>query len=215
MTNSTMSVLAIEKAVSVLRSGGVIALPTDTLYALAAAARDAEAVRRVFAIKGREGAKPLPLFVSDLAMAERGAVFLPTAHRLAERFWPGPLTIALPRQPAFESEALAGGDTVALRAPDHEAALAVIAALATPVTATSANRSGGRDPITPSSWRSTSAGVMARSTTSPTPALASSALPRRWSTALDPSRASPATAPSASERSTMPSPDRLGGQRCA
>jgi len=149
MTNSTMSVLAIEKAVSVLRSGGVIALPTDTLYALAAAARDAEAVRRVFAIKGREGAKPLPLFVSDLAMAERVAVFSPTAHRLAERFWPGPLTIALPRQPAFESEALAGGDTVALRAPDHEAALAVIAALATPVTATSANRSGGRDPVSP------------------------------------------------------------------
>src|SRR3972149_3020611 len=87
--------------------------------------------------------------ISVLAMAERVAVFSPTAHRLAERFWPGPLTIALPRQPAFESEALAGGDTVALRAPDHEAALAVIAALAVPVTATSANASGGRPPRPP------------------------------------------------------------------
>src|SRR3972149_10406767 len=101
MTNPTMSLLAIEKAVSVRGSGGVIALPTDTLYALAAAARDADAVRRVFAIKGRAGAKPLPLFVSDLAMAERVAVFSPAAPRLAERFWPGPPTIPLPRQPAF------------------------------------------------------------------------------------------------------------------
>src|SRR3972149_2177873 len=100
MTNSTMSVLAIEKAVSVLRSGGVIALPTDTLYALAAAARDAEAVRRVFAIKGREGAKPLPLFVSDLAMAERVAV-------------------------------------------------TGVARAAMTARATSANRSGGRDPVSP------------------------------------------------------------------
>src|SRR3989304_4691533 len=146
MTNSTMSVLAIEKAVSVLRSGGVIALPTDTLYALAAAARAPGAGPRVFAIKGREGPKPLPLFVSDLAMAERVAVFSPTAHRLAERFWPGPLTIALPRQPPLASVALAGRDTVALRAPDHATALAVIAALATPVTATRAHRSRGRHP---------------------------------------------------------------------
>jgi len=147
MTNSTMSVLAIEKAVSVLRSGGVIALPTDTLYALAAAARDAEAVRRVFAIKGREGAKPLPLFVSDLAMAERVAVFSPTAHRLAERFWPGPLTIALPRQPVFESEALAGGDTVAVRVPDYEFVRRLVRDLGWPVTGTSANRAGARAPV--------------------------------------------------------------------
>ncbi len=139
----------LEKAVSVLRRGGVIAMPTDTLYALAAAARDGAAVRRVFAIKGRGVDKPLPLFVSDLAMAERVAVFSAAARRLAERFWPGPLTIVLLKQPDFESEALAGGDSVALRVPDHDLARAVIEALAAPVTATSANRSGGRDPVSP------------------------------------------------------------------
>src|SRR3972149_9811764 len=96
MTNPTMSLLAIEKAVSVLRSGGVIALPTDTLYALAAAARDADAVRRVFAIKGRAGAKPLPLFVSDLAMAERVAVFSPAAPRLGGGLLPPPPTLPPP-----------------------------------------------------------------------------------------------------------------------
>jgi len=150
MTGSTMSSPAdLERAVSILRRGGVIAMPTDTLYALVAAARDAEAVRRVFAMKGRKFSKPLPLFVSGLAMAERIAVFNPHARRLAGRFWPGPLTIVLPKQPAFESEALAGGDTVALRVPDHDLARAVVEALDAPVTATSANRSSGRDPVSP------------------------------------------------------------------
>jgi len=150
MTGSTMSSPAdLERAVSILRRGGVIAMPTDTLYALVAAARDAEAVRRVFAMKGRKFSKPLPLFVSGLAMAERIAVLNPHARRLAGRFWPGPLTIVLPKQPAFESEALAGGDTVALRVPDHDLARAVVEALDAPVTATSANRSSGRDPVSP------------------------------------------------------------------
>lgn len=137
------------KAVAVLRRGGIIALPTDTLYALAANALDGEAVRRVFATKGRDFDKPLPLFVSDLAMAEGIAVFDERARRLARRFWPGPLTIVLPKQPHFQSEALAGGDTVALRVPDHDLARAVIDAFGGPVTATSANRSAGRDPVSP------------------------------------------------------------------
>ena len=137
----------IEKAVSVLRDGGVIAMPTDTLYALTVRARDAAAVRRVFEIKGRNDGKPMPLFVSDLAMARRFGEFDETASRLAERFWPGALTVVVRRAPGFESEALAGGDTVALRAPANAIALAVIEGAGEPVTGTSANLSGGPDPV--------------------------------------------------------------------
>ncbi|HLF77095.1 MAG TPA: L-threonylcarbamoyladenylate synthase [Dehalococcoidia bacterium] len=137
----------VAKAVSVLRGGGVIALPTDTLYALTALASDAGAVARVYAIKGREGGKALPLFVSSVDMAERIAVLNPMALRLAGRFWPGALTIVLKKRSDFNSHALASGDTVALRVPAHDLARAVIDQLDAPVTATSANRSGGPDPV--------------------------------------------------------------------
>ena len=83
-------------------------------------------MRRVFAIKGRNDGKPLPLFVTDLAMARRFGGVSETAAKLAERFWPGALTVVVKRRADFESEALAGGDTVALRAPDNAIALAVI-----------------------------------------------------------------------------------------
>ena len=139
--------LDVEKAVSVLREGGVIAIPTDTLYALAASALDVGAVERVYAIKGREGGKPLPLFVSGLEMAECYAHFNARARALARRFWPGALTLVLVKRDGFESAALAGGDTVGLRVPAHATALAVLHGLNTPITATSANRSGGPDPL--------------------------------------------------------------------
>ena len=137
----------VEKAVGVLRNGGVIAMPTDTLYALTAAADDAGAVRRVFAIKGREQGRPLPLFVSGTEMAERLAVFNEAARRLAARFWPGQLTIVVPKREDYDSEALAGSQTVGLRVPDHEVARAVVEALDAPVTGTSANLSGGANPV--------------------------------------------------------------------
>src|SRR4051812_32836743 len=95
--------LDIAKAISVLKEGGVIALPTDTLYALAAAALDNGAVERVYAIKGREEGKPMPLFVSDVDMAERYALVNPMARRLAEMFWPGALTIVVPKRDDFAS----------------------------------------------------------------------------------------------------------------
>ena len=136
----------IEEAVSVLRNGGVIAMPSDTLYALTAAASDANAVQRVFDVKGREGARALPLFVADLTMAERIGKFDERARRLANRFWPGQLTIVVDKLPDYESEALTGGSTVALRAPDHAVALAVVRGLGEAVTGTSANLSGGPDP---------------------------------------------------------------------
>jgi L-threonylcarbamoyladenylate synthase len=137
----------LDKAVGVLRDGGVIAMPTDTLYALTAAAEDPEAVRRVFAIKGREPGRPLPLFVSGIKMAEHIAVFDDAAWRLAVRFWPGQLTIVVPKRKDWDSEALSGSSTVGLRVPDHDVARAVVEALGGPVTGTSANLSGGPDPV--------------------------------------------------------------------
>lgn len=138
---------AIDAAVRVLKNGGVIAMPTDTLYALSAASRNADAVRRVYAVKVREQGKPLPLFVSGLEMAETIGQFNAAARALAARFWPGALTIVVPCRAGFTSEALAGGQTVALRQPDNSVALAVIKGVGEPVTATSANRSGDADPV--------------------------------------------------------------------
>jgi L-threonylcarbamoyladenylate synthase len=123
-------------------------MPTDTLYALAAAADDASAVRRVFEIKGRQEGRPLPLFVSSLDMAARLAELSETARRLASRFWPGQLTIVVPKQQNYDSEALAGSPTLGLRVPDNAVAMAVVEALDAPVTGTSANLSGGADPVT-------------------------------------------------------------------
>jgi len=149
MTISSRSPLTnIEAAAAVLRSGGLVALPTDTLYALSALASDAMAVQRVFDLKGREAAKALPLFVSGAAMAERIAVLDGRARRLAARFWPGQLTIVVRKLPSFDSLALGGGETVALRSPDHPLALELLRALGEPITATSANRSGRPDPVT-------------------------------------------------------------------
>jgi L-threonylcarbamoyladenylate synthase len=138
----------VDVAVAKLAAGGVIAFPTDTLYALAADATNDGAVARVFDIKGREGGKPLPLFVAGLEMAEAIAEVTDLGRCLAARFWPGALTIVWRRHPEFRSEALAGGATVALRAPDHPFALEVVRRLGRPVTATSANLSGGPDPVT-------------------------------------------------------------------
>jgi L-threonylcarbamoyladenylate synthase len=143
----------VEAAVGILRNGGVIAMPTDTLYALTAVASDATAVKRVYAIKGREGGKALPLFVADPEMAETAGVFNPGARCLARRFWPGPLTIVVPRRGDFHSDALAGLDTVALRQPNSEIAQSIIEGVGDPVTGTSANRSGGRDPVSPAEVR--------------------------------------------------------------
>ena len=135
------------RAVSVLQNGGVIAMPTDTLYALTAAAGDASAVRRVFEIKGREEGKPLPLFVSNIEMASRIAELSEEATKLASLFWPGQLTIIVSKRQDYDSDALAGSLTVGLRMPANEIAQAVVKEFDGPVTGTSANRSGGPNPI--------------------------------------------------------------------
>lgn len=139
---------AIAQAASVLRKGGLVAFPTDTLYALGADASNPRAIRRVFAAKGRSLTSPIPLLIADLAMAVQLVGELPKAAvRLAERYWPGPLTLVLWAPRGFSTLLTAGTDRIGLRVPDSAIALALIRRFGRPVTGTSANRSRGTDPL--------------------------------------------------------------------
>ncbi|WNG24608.1 threonylcarbamoyl-AMP synthase [Cystobacter fuscus] len=137
------------RAVELLRRGGVIALPTETVYGLAANAEDELAVRRVFAIKGRPATHPLIVHVAEAQALSSWARHVPEdAWRLAEAFWPGPLTLVLPRSPRATDAVTGGQDTVALRVPHHPLARAVLEALGGGVAAPSANRFGRVSPTT-------------------------------------------------------------------
>jgi L-threonylcarbamoyladenylate synthase len=132
---------ALEHAASVLRAGGLVAFPTETVYGLGAHALDPDAVRRVFEAKGRPSFNPLIIHVADAGAAERLAARWPdSASRLAERFWPGPLTLVVPRGSAVPDIVTAGLETVALRVPAHRLALALLRASSLPLAAPSANR---------------------------------------------------------------------------
>jgi L-threonylcarbamoyladenylate synthase len=134
---------ALAEAVAVLKGGGLVAYPSDTVYGLGAAASDEQAVARVFAVKGRPSEKALSLLLADAEdMAPLCADVPVAAKLLAERFWPGPLTLVLWRSPAFHSAAVGGSDRVAVRVPDHAFLRELIRALGEPITGTSANRSG-------------------------------------------------------------------------
>jgi L-threonylcarbamoyladenylate synthase len=134
---------SLAEAIAVLRGGGLIAYPSDTVYGLGAAASDERAVERAFGVKGRLTGKALSLLLADVDdMTPLCAEVPPDAKLLAERFWPGPLTLVLRRSPPFQSAALGGGDNVALRVPDHLFLRELIRALGEPITGTSANRSG-------------------------------------------------------------------------
>ena len=133
----------IETAINTLRDGGVVAIPTDTLYGLAACAFDETAVAKVFELKGRPAGMALPLLLADAGDSHKCAVDLPPAFgRLAERFWPGALTLIARKSDAVPYAVTAGMDTVGLRVPDHPLARSVARLLGTPITGTSANRSG-------------------------------------------------------------------------
>ncbi|MGD9981324.1 MAG: L-threonylcarbamoyladenylate synthase [Hyphomonadaceae bacterium] len=136
--------MSVEKAAEILRTGGLVVFPTETVYGLGADAANPRAVARIFAAKGRPRFNPLISHVLGLDEAERHGVFHPHARALAERFWPGPLTIvALRRAESPVAElACAGLATIALRAPAHPLARALLAAFGGPVVAPSANRSG-------------------------------------------------------------------------
>ncbi|MCY4066055.1 MAG: L-threonylcarbamoyladenylate synthase [Rhodospirillaceae bacterium] len=131
-----------------LRSGGLVAFPTETVYGLGADAGDDRAVARIFAAKGRPRFNPLIVHAPDLAAHRAWAVFDERALRLADAFWPGALTLVLPRTPDAPVSRLvsAGLDTVAVRAPDHPVAQALMRAAGCPVAAPSANRSGRLSP---------------------------------------------------------------------
>ncbi|UCC62623.1 MAG: threonylcarbamoyl-AMP synthase [Anaerolineae bacterium] len=137
------------QAAQVLAAGGLVAFPTDTVYGVGAHAFDADAVERLYTAKERPRTMAIPILlasVTDLPLAAREVP--PVAQRLAEAFWPGALTIVLPRQPALPLVLTAGADSVAVRVPDHPVTCALIAALGAPLAATSANISGQPSPIT-------------------------------------------------------------------
>jgi L-threonylcarbamoyladenylate synthase len=133
----------------VIQAGGVIAYPTDTFYGLGADPRDAEAVRRIFAIKGREAGQPILLLLHDRSeVAAWASAVTPSAERLMERFWPGPLTLVFPAAPRVLPELTGGSGTIGLRVPGNVLTRELLRTLGTALTGTSANRSGGRDPRT-------------------------------------------------------------------
>jgi L-threonylcarbamoyladenylate synthase len=135
---------AIARAAALIRAGRLVAVPTETVYGLAADATSGEAVAGIYAAKGRPSFNPLIVHVASMAQAGTLADFPPAAHRLAERFWPGPLTMVLPLRTGSPVSALvtAGLPTIALRMPAHPAMQALIAASGRPLAAPSANASG-------------------------------------------------------------------------
>ncbi|MGH7242842.1 MAG: L-threonylcarbamoyladenylate synthase [Phycisphaerales bacterium] len=139
----------IAEAVERLRSGGLVAFPTETVYGLGADALREEAVRRVFEVKGRPAHNPLIVHVSGEAMARRVAADWPAdAHKLAERFWPGPLSIVVPKVASVPEIVTGGGPNVAVRCPSHPLTLALLEAFGGPLVGPSANVSGFVSPTT-------------------------------------------------------------------
>src|SRR5262245_12775603 len=132
----------IARAADVLRRGGLVVFPTETVYGLGAHARDREAVERIFAAKGRPANNPLIVHAADESAARALAQTWPeAAARLAQRFWPGPLTLVVPKSDGVPDVVTAGGPTVALRVPAHPVALALLREAGIPLAAPSANRS--------------------------------------------------------------------------
>ncbi|MFE2153739.1 L-threonylcarbamoyladenylate synthase [Streptomyces lavendulae] len=139
----------IEAAAGVLRAGGLVALPTETVYGLGANAEDAAAIARTFQVKGRPPTHPLIVHIGGAEQLDDWVRDVPdTARLLAEHFWPGPLTLVLRRGPRVPLEATGGLETVAVRVPDHPVALALLSAFGGGVTAPSANRFGSVSPTT-------------------------------------------------------------------
>ncbi len=139
----------IARAAQVIHNGGLVAFPTETVYGLGADALNVQAVARIFAAKERPAADPLIVHLSG--MEQIGSVartIPPIAEKLAKTFWPGPLTLILPKQPAVPDAVTSGLDTVAVRVPDHPVALELIRVANRPIAAPSANRFGHTSPTT-------------------------------------------------------------------
>lgn len=133
----------IDRAVEVLRSGGLVAFPTETVYGLGADASNPEAIKKIYAAKGRPRNHPLIVHLSDATRIGMWAAAMPEAgERLAQRFWPGPLTLIVKRAPGVSDLVTGGQDTIALRVPAHAVAQALLTAFGGGIAAPSANRYG-------------------------------------------------------------------------
>src|SRR6266851_1403825 len=141
---------AIDEAARILGAGGLVAFPTETVYGLGADATNGAAIAKLYAAKGRPAFNPLIAHVRDIAAARTLVRFDAAAEKLGQSFWPGPLTLVLPKASAcpVADLATAGLDTIAVRVPSHDIAHALIAALGRPVVAPSANQSGHVSPTT-------------------------------------------------------------------
>ena len=140
---------AADEAAEIIKTGGLVAVPTETVYGLAGNGLDEEAVKQIYEVKGRPQVKPLSLMVPGAEAMEQYCEDVPQEARLlAERFWPGPLTIVLKAKDHIPSIVLAGGDTVGLRCPDHPMTLELLKKAGVPFAAPSANPSGEESPKT-------------------------------------------------------------------
>lgn len=147
----------ISQAAARLAAGGLVAFPTETVYGLGADAFCEAAVRRVFAVKGRPPTNPLIVHVTGPEMArEVAGEWSESAQRLADVFWPGPLTLIVPKANRVPGCVTGGGPTVAVRAPDHPVAMALIEAFGGPIVGPSANPSGYVSPTRPTMCAHTS-----------------------------------------------------------
>lgn len=151
MTMETKIITAdtIAEAAKILRSGGVCAVPTETVYGLAANGLSTEAVEKIYKAKGRPEDKPISLFVLDIKGAEAFCRDIPeAAYKLAEAFWPGPMTMVLKRRDTVPDIITCGGDTVGIRVPDNDMTLELLRLCKFPLTGTSANLSGEPSTVT-------------------------------------------------------------------
>ena len=138
---------AITRALEILRAGGLVAFPTDTVYGVGALAFDGKAVKSIYTAKDRPIEKAIPVLIGDIGDLDKVAISIPsTALKLASRFWPGPLTILVPKKQELP-EAVSATSTIGVRVPDHEIACALLRA-AGPMAVTSANLSGRASPTT-------------------------------------------------------------------
>ena len=137
-----LSIDQLDIAADILHRGGLVVFPTDTVYGVAALARNAEAVAAIYRAKRRPATLPIPVMVAEPGRVQGAARLLPGFRALTDAFWPGPLTIILPKRETLPAIVTAGGDTVALRIPDHPVALELLRLVDAPLAVTSANLSG-------------------------------------------------------------------------
>ncbi|MCL2371162.1 L-threonylcarbamoyladenylate synthase [Candidatus Saccharibacteria bacterium] len=148
MKNPTLTVEDLQKAGALLRAGEVVAFPTETVYGLGANALDEIACAKIFALKGRPADNPLIIHIASLDMLDELTEITPMARKLAKAFWPGPLTMVLPKKPGIPDIVSAGLYTVGIRFPSHPTAQELIRSAGQPIAAPSANLSGRPSPTT-------------------------------------------------------------------